>query len=198
MIDFVFVSTSYTATHRGRILKLVPCENCRTEYIYVLEREATGTGTSFYFLNESGAEAHAGSAAEESLSDYLANDFDPIPCPVCGHYQKFMHSKLFDTHSPWWLVVKVGSLAVGAFFAVISLLSILNYIESPNDRDVGRMGFGVLFLLVASLIGAALSATESRRLRDFDPDLEDFESRIQKGRARAITRVEFETLQRSE
>ena len=43
--------TQYTATMQGRVLKVVPCENCSTEYVYIMEREASGFGTSMYMLN---------------------------------------------------------------------------------------------------------------------------------------------------
>ena len=66
----------------GRVHKLVPCENCSTEYVYVMERESVGYGISFYWLNEAGAEGKANSTAAESLKTALENDFDPIPCPV--------------------------------------------------------------------------------------------------------------------
>src|SRR5438477_366098 len=57
MIPIPVVWTHYTATVRGRVLKLVPCENCSTEYVYALEREGEGAGTSLYLLNEEGRDA---------------------------------------------------------------------------------------------------------------------------------------------
>src|SRR5579883_3494626 len=57
------VWTSYTATLRGRVLRLVLCEDCGTECVYVLEREGMGCGTSFYSLNEEGAEQQAKTGA---------------------------------------------------------------------------------------------------------------------------------------
>ena len=34
--------TEFHATAQGRWLKIVPCENCSTEYVYVLERQTEG------------------------------------------------------------------------------------------------------------------------------------------------------------
>ena len=48
MIPIVVFWTKYTAILHGRVVKLVPCENCSTEYVYVLERESAGVGTSVY------------------------------------------------------------------------------------------------------------------------------------------------------
>lgn len=46
MIPVVVFRTKHTATVGGRVLKLVPCENYSTEYVYVLEREGLGVGIS--------------------------------------------------------------------------------------------------------------------------------------------------------
>lgn len=88
----------------------------------MLEREGTGTGTSVYFLNDVGASNHSASAAEETLDEYLANDFDPIPCPVCGHYQRFMFPKLYETKSPWSLAATLVLLGTGGFAAIRALI----------------------------------------------------------------------------
>src|SRR5262249_57077709 len=101
MIPVVVFWTKYTATLHGQTLKLVPCENCSTEYVYVLEREGSGYGTSLYMLNDEGALGHAKSAAEDTLQSYLENDFDPVPCPTCGHYQRYMFPKMLETKSLW-------------------------------------------------------------------------------------------------
>ncbi len=65
MIPVVVFWTKYTATLNGQFLKLVPCENCATEYVYVLEREGTGVGTSVYALNDDGARDHAVLTSDE-------------------------------------------------------------------------------------------------------------------------------------
>src|SRR5262245_47586315 len=89
MIPFPVFWAQYTAKVHGWCLKNVPCENCSTEYVYMIDREATGAGTSMYMLNNEGAAGHATSAASETLASVLENDFDPVPCPACGHYQRY-------------------------------------------------------------------------------------------------------------
>jgi hypothetical protein len=79
MVPIPVFWTKYTATMQGRALKVVPCENCSTEYVYILEREASGVGTSVYMLNNKGAAGHAQSAASDTLKEILENDFDPVP-----------------------------------------------------------------------------------------------------------------------
>lgn len=195
MIPILVVWTEYTAILNGRVLKLVPCENCATEYVYVLEREGTGVGTSVYMLNDEGAADHAVSAAEDTLRQYLDNDFDPVPCPVCGHYQKSMFPKLV-TRSVWGGVATVVALLVGCLSAVSALYWGINYLQRPDDRALWRLAAACSVLAVAGLVGVGLSALERARVRRFDPNTEDQQARIAKGRSRAVPRAEFEATQR--
>ena len=192
MLPIIVVWTKYTSTMQGRILKLVPCESCKTEYVYVLEREGTGTGTSVYFLNEVGAHDHAISAAEETLDEYLANDFDPIPCPICGHYQRFMFPKLYETKSAWGLAATLVLLGIGGFAAIRALSLTVETLQQPDTQELWRLWVAWSILIVAILIGAVLSRAERNRFRRFDPNKESQQARIEKGRLRATTRADFE------
>lgn len=192
MIPVVVFWTKHTATLNGRILKLVPCENCSTEYVYVLEREGTGVGTSVYALNDEVARDHAASAAEETLQEYLENDFDPVPCPVCGHYQRYMFLKLYKPRSPWLPVAQLAVMVFGSLDAVGTLYWTVTYLQRPSEHALGRMAATWLLLAVLVLLGVALSAMERSRVRRFDPNKEDQQARIEKGRSRAVTRAEFE------
>jgi cell division protein FtsB len=53
-------------------------------------------------------------------------------------------------------------------------------------------------LLLLSLIGFGLWLGKKARIRRFDPNLEDQQARIAKGRSRAVTRAEFERMQQGE
>jgi hypothetical protein len=195
MIPIVVVWTNYTAWRNGRVLKLVLCENCSTEYVYVLEREGTGTGTSVYFLNDDGARDHAMSAADDSLRDYLQNDFDPIPCPACGHYQKFMFPKLMS-HPVWIGFAKAALLLVGGLALVSVLYWGVSYAQRPDDHALWRLAGTAAGVVVAGLLVGSLSAIERARVRSFDPNTEDQQTRIAKGKERAVPRAEFEAMQR--
>jgi hypothetical protein len=196
MIPVVVSWTKYTATLHGRVLKLVPCGSCSTEYVYVLEREGTGVGTSVYSLNDEGARDNAASAAEESLREYLENDFDPVPCPVCGHYQRYMFPKLYKPRSPWLTVAQLAVMVLGFLDAVGVLYWTVTYFQRPSDHSLGRMAASWLLLAALVLIGGGLSAIERSRARRFDPNTtEDQQTRIEKARSRAVTRAEFEAAQ---
>lgn len=195
MVPVVVFWTKYTATLNGRVLKLVPCENCSTEYVYFLEREGTGVGTSVYALNDEGARDNAASAAEESLREYLENDFDPVPCPVCGHYQRYMFPKLYKPRSPWLALILLAVMVFGCLDTVGALYWTVTYLQRPSDHALGRMTATWLLLAALILIGVGLSAVERSRARRFDPNREDQQARIEKGRSRAVTQTEFEAAQ---
>jgi hypothetical protein len=139
MVPIPVFWTEYTATMHGRVLKLVPCENCATEYVYVLEREGSGVGTSVYLLNDEGAQGHAASAAGDTLQSYLENGFDPVPCPACGHYQRYMFPKLLETKSLWGPAIMLVVLLLGCLDAVSALYWSVAYLQHPNDHALGRM-----------------------------------------------------------
>lgn len=191
------VWTQYTATASGRVLKLVPCEYCSTEYVYVLEREGEGAGTSLYWLNEDGAQTQAASGAEDTLRQYLENDFDPVPCPVCGHYQRYMFPKLYSG-SPLIQLARLVIVVLGCAGALAALYWTVICLQSPGDRARARMIANWSLLAVLGLLGVGLGALERARARRFDPNSEDQQARIEKGRLRAVTRAEFEAAQQRE
>jgi hypothetical protein len=198
MIPVVVFWTEYTATLHGRVLKFVPCENCSTEYVYVLEREGSGVGTSVYMLNDEGAQDHATSAADETLRSYLENDYDPVPCPVCGHYQRYMFPKLHETRSPWGPAAMLVVLAIGCLAAVGGMYWSVAYLQQPNDHALWRMVAAWLLTAVVGLVGVGLSVLNQFKARRFDPNAENQQARIEKGRSRAVTRAEFEEAHQQE
>jgi hypothetical protein len=192
MIPVVVFWTKYTATVSGRVVKLVPCEYCATEYVYVLEREGTGVGTSVYALTDDTAQGHAASAAEDTLRQALENDFDPVPCPVCGHYQRYMFPKLMEDRSLWGPLAGFAALFVGALAAVAAMYWTLGYVKRPTDAVLWRMVAAWAGAGAAALVGVAVSAVRRAREQRFDPNTGDPQARISEGRRRAVTRAEFE------
>jgi hypothetical protein len=57
-------AVTYTSTVKARLTKSMACESCRTEYIYIMERQACGQGTNMLFLDNAGASARAQAQAE--------------------------------------------------------------------------------------------------------------------------------------
>ena len=165
MIPVVVYWTEYTATRNGQVFKFVPCEECSTEYVYVLERECVGLGTSFYSLNEEGAAEHAVSAADDTLKQSLENDFDAVPCPHCGHYQRFMFPKLYETKSPWGLAARFIVVVAGCFAAIAATFRSIGYVQQPSEHAFGKMVGGWTVLVVLALIGFVLFMLERSKVR---------------------------------
>ncbi len=189
---FPIVWTEYTVTVNGRVHKRVPCEGCGVEYVYVLERESTGTAISPYSVPGGAEEVRLASAAEESVQQYLANDFDPVPCPVCGHYQKHMFPKLMETGCLWGVVAPGLLLVAGGLSVVSTVFGAIGYLERPNDPALWRLIGSCAALATVGFLGAGLWAIRRAKVRNFDPNTEDQQTRIAKGQKRAVTRAQFE------
>ena len=200
VIPIVVFWTNYTATVIGRVVKLVACEDCHTEYVYVLEREGVGAGNSVYGMSVHGLNEdpgdHAVQAARDTLQQYLENDFDPVPCPICGHYQKFMFPKLYRP-AAWIQIIRLVSLMLGCLTAVVATLSwAFVYLDRPGNHALGRLGMTSALFAILGSIFFVLGVVERSRASRFNPDTEDQQVRIEKGRSRAVTRAEFEAQQK--
>jgi hypothetical protein len=80
----------YKATARGSVPKVVRCESCSLEYVYLLEAKAEGESTSLLFLENEGAAERSRQSAEAKLQSTLEQGFDVVPCPGCGRIQEHM------------------------------------------------------------------------------------------------------------
>src|SRR5262249_29495978 len=110
----IYVSwTHFTSTASGHAVKFVTCENCPTEYAYLPDREVSGGGTTMYGMDEEGARSGARSAANATLAAVLKNDYDPVPCPACGHYQRYMFPKLLESQGAKGVALTVALLMGG-------------------------------------------------------------------------------------
>jgi hypothetical protein len=197
MIPILVFWTEYTATEHGHRLKFVPCENCSTEYVYLLEREAVGARTSMYTPSDEGAARHARAAAHDTLASVLENDFDPVPCPSCGHYQRYMFPKLLGNTGLGVRVLLVVVSAVGVLAAISALHRSVTYLERPNDQRFAQMVTAWSVLGLLCLVGVGLAILNKVKIRRFNPNAGDPQARIALGQSRAITRAQFEEAQRS-
>jgi hypothetical protein len=194
---------SFWAMARGSTAKVVACESCSTEYVYVMKREGEGTGTSPYWLDNEGAAARAQEAAAEMLKALLDKDYDPVPCPACGHYQRYMFPKLLEEDEMKTQAVGTGigvlilvAILGGCLTFAITLYCSIAYLLDPNDHDFKNMVTAWSVLLPLALIGLVLLIVRRNRIRRFDPNQADQQARIAIGRSRAITRAGFDVAQR--
>src|SRR5437870_5193507 len=85
----LYVGKSYTVTAKGSAVREVHCANCGADFVYLMERNISGHGSSPYFLNNSGAAKRAEASAKKHLEEAMAEQ-DVVACPGCGWYQPAM------------------------------------------------------------------------------------------------------------
>jgi hypothetical protein len=178
----------YTAKLAGSVLKLVLCENCGVEYVYRLERTATGSGTSMLFLDNRGARERASHLAEDRLRALLEQEIEAVPCPDCGWFQRSMIPKARSDHAHWMLTAGLVFLIVG-FIAFA-----LSFINGPPQNPTPpwlHTAFVVAYG-VCGVAGVGLLVGKFLRASRFDPNDMDPEARIKIGQGRARRREDLE------
>jgi hypothetical protein len=182
---------SYTSTMTGRVPKLVDCEGCQQKYVYLLERSASGEGTSFLFLDNDGAKERAQERAREELTYKLERACDPVPCPRCGWYQPHMVPKAKELHKAWMWTAGMAALLLAIPLGLVAAIS-FGIAESRGERGAYIVCYLSLALLVLGvLLGPALLFARYRAVKAFDPNAELAEDRIARGRDRAVTLEQF-------
>ena len=80
---------------------MVTCENCNTEYTYLLRRMGHGSAVSsllslldYRVWRAGGASELADERAQKSLRKALLRDVEPALCPTCGALQSDMEDAL--------------------------------------------------------------------------------------------------------
>jgi tellurite resistance protein len=95
--------TKYKAKVTGSVLKQCRCEACGEEYTYTAQRRASGTGTSFLWLDDGGARERAAIGARVQVALKLNRAVDPVACPACGWLQSDMVRVLKRRRLNWIL-----------------------------------------------------------------------------------------------
>lgn len=182
----------YQATARGSALKQVNCEECESEYFYIVQRAATGRGTSPLMLFNQGAAAHAEAQAAAELNASLDRAVDLVPCPKCGRFQSNMVQKAQRRRHRWMFIVGLTlTITVGTVGGLLAFANHKNAEKGWNfaPSPLFEICVGLTFALgVAILIGRPIIS------RRFDPNTQDVEERRLLGQSRAMTRTDLERL----
>ena len=101
----IYFGKRYTATISGSVWKRVLCQQCTREFVYLLTRNGTGSGSSPYYLDNEGAQQRAQRAAVTNLQKKLKVGMDAVPCPDCGVYQDSMVARMRRQQWGWLHVV---------------------------------------------------------------------------------------------
>jgi hypothetical protein len=190
MVIPIPIGIDYTSTMSGAVLKFVRCEHCGTEYVYQLERTATGEGTSFLFSDNKGASARAASRAEDALRRKLERGVDLVPCPACGWYQQNMLPRARREHRRWML--NTGAcLTIG-----LIPVALIGGLISAGQVGTPAIPWPVILagLVVLAALGIGLMVGKFILARGYDPNSQDVETSKQLSQERAMLRDEFERL----
>jgi hypothetical protein len=178
------VGMRYTSWVSGAAAKPVTCEECGAEYVYLLEREAEGHGSSVLFLDNAGGERRAHEAAERDLARQLERDCEVVPCPKCGHLQPEMVKLARRRHLR---IVKTGGWVLTALAAVFGILNAASSLGMEGPYFMSWPAFAGI-----AAIGPAILVVRLFLAQAFDPNTAPLEERMATAKKLALTREEFE------
>jgi hypothetical protein len=182
----------YSAKVKGKVPRLVTCEQCGHAYGYWLERTGVGSASSYFGIGMRGGGDRAASPAEDMLDERLGTECDAVPCPSCGWYQEPMIEQARLERYGW--LVRGGWLlfVLGVFGFVFGGCLVTALDKSPQLWGVAR-GFQLLagLAVFAPLVGHLLKWQLAAR---YDPNADDVEQRKQRGRKRAMNPKEHDRL----
>lgn len=181
LLGYLFAEARATVT--GTTIKDVRCESCGFEYVYQLSRTAQGRSTSFLVPDHATIEARA----RANLRQELKNSCDPVPCGVCGWYQRAMVQRARQLKYRRLLVA--GGLLCFLAILLCAQASIAWSIAEPADFPIAAALSGAAG--TALMLGLGLPVLRLALCQLYDPNTEDVESRKARGRERALNKEAF-------
>jgi hypothetical protein len=115
-------AVSYQTTVRGSVPKLVRCEQCGHEYVYLLTVSSWGRATSFLFLDNEGARECSALRAEAVLRSELRHGCAVVPCPSCGRIQEHMVPQAPRLYRRWMKKAALAAFFVGGVLFVPTMV----------------------------------------------------------------------------
>jgi hypothetical protein len=188
MVPIPYALTT-TVTVEGRIPKLVLCEQCGEQFVYLLKRQAQGEGTSLLFLDNDGAKHRAEGRAQEALIDLINRAHDPIPCPQCGRIQTNMIPRAKRLHRK-----KMGQAGVICLIVAI-IVFVLGFFVEATDKFGERTVLILIFYgsgIGMVLLGLTLLIRRKILARRFDPNDGPVEGRLEFARTVAMRLADWE------
>ncbi len=184
MVGMVHIPTGreYTATLESAVPKAVTCEQCGREYFYLMRRQASGSASSPFFLDNRGASQRARERAEEELRQALETECDPVPCPECAWYQSHMVPTIRRSYHRWMVTVGAVLLAVAA----PCLASTLSFASGVQPTRPGTVP--ILWAVTSGLAIVGLGMIIGRKIlaSRLDPNATDPEARRRIAQCRTL------------
>lgn len=131
----VYFGRRYRSTVKGQIWRPVICDHCGFGFAYQMTIEATGSGSSPYMLDNSGAQQRAQDSARRAAEKKAKTAQANVPCPQCGYH----HASMVANHKRYWR---------GTFYGIaIGLAMFIAAMFIPAMAGIGLL-LGVALLVV--------------------------------------------------
>lgn len=179
---------TYSTSVFGCMPKLVRCEKCDMEYVYILEATAAGEGTSYLFTDNEGARKRSAAQAQAALQKSLDQGCEPVPCPACGTIQQHMLPRARELRFQWmrtWGLIGLG---------IAGLLTLISIKVSWDGESMVRTPLNI-FLWIATgaafLFGFGMLERWNQQSSRYDPNQEPVEMRKRRGQMFSVSKEEF-------
>jgi hypothetical protein len=180
----------YRATARGQVPKLVRCEECGLEYVYVLEGTAEGAGSSFLFLDNQGAQERSQAAAAAALCATLEGGYDVVPCPACGRIQEHMIPRARREHRRWMNKLALAAFIVGGIlFLPATIVGQLHEFAGGGPSWLPTAIWSAIAVLGVTAVGLPL--LRLALAKHYDPNRAPVDERRRLGAEIAVSKEEF-------
>jgi hypothetical protein len=185
------VGVNYDVTVTGRVPKLVRCESCGYEYVYLLEKSTRGHGSSLLFLDNEGAQNCAHETANVMLDSALAHGCAVVPCAKCGHVQAHMIPQAQWEHRRWMFTTGICALAIGGIVAAPAI--VMSLINDGGFGETFAFVRTLFWITAAVLIACGLALAYARFLlaQRHDPHAMPAETRKAWGDSVSISKDDF-------
>jgi hypothetical protein len=146
---------AYTTTKKAVFAKECRCEHCGLHFVYPMEREADGFGSAYLGVGRTAAKQSAQEEAEAELQQLFAEDFDFVPCPGCGRYQKDMIRRDRKEGHVWMKGTAERCILTGLIFFGVLILGAALIFAGPGPKDMNDscVGFCITSGILLPLSG---------------------------------------------
>jgi hypothetical protein len=154
---------SYTAHTVASARREVKCEHCSCVFFYQMIREGTGSGFSFLFLDNQGADERASSEARANVEKKLARGIDPVLCPKCQLFQQDMIPILKAGYRKWLFYL-------GLMFVIPSAIALVGTVAWCLESHRAWPADVIAVSVAALVVGLTMILVRRNRVAHLDPN----------------------------
>jgi hypothetical protein len=182
------IGTRFESTATDTFVVCERCERCQAEYVFEVARTARGSSFSPALIADEGAARRAADEATRKLRAMRRTATAPVPCPMCGWYQRPMIPLAQAQHNRW-----MQGWGIGLLLSLLLLLPATLCALCANAHSSILVALGIANL-VAFVGGIGLQIVRLITCGRFDPNAQDEKKRKELGRSIAMLREDHERL----